>query len=118
MAKATYWQRGETLDFTNDAVGASKIEANSIVALNGRIGVAGTEIAVGATGSLHVTGVFIMPKSSTNAIAQGTPVYWDGSGITEAANDGGSPATAYTPAGYAAQPAAASATEIYVKLQG
>jgi len=118
MAKASYWQRGETLDFTNDAVGATKIDANSIVELDAMIGVAGTDIAVGETGSLHVSGVFSMPKSSTNAIAQGAKVYWDGSGITEAADDGGNPANPYTPAGYAAAPAAADATTILVKLLG
>lgn len=110
MAKAIYWQRGETLDFTNNATGASKIEANTIVALSGsRIGVAGTDIAVGETGSLHVTGVYEMPKTGDEAIAQGEAVYWDGSGIT---NDDSNT----TPAGYAAQAAAADATAILVKI--
>lgn len=118
MAKATYWQRGETLDFTNDAVGATKIDANTIVDLGGLVGVAGTDIAVGETGSLHVSGVYEMPKTSTNAITQGKKVYWDGSGITEASDNGGSPATPYTPAGYAALAAGATATKILVKLLG
>lgn len=113
MAKASYWQRGETLDFTNDAVGAVKIEANTIVALAGMIGVAGTDIAVGEKGSLHVSGVYEMPKTSTNAIAQGVPVFWDGSGITEDANSGSN-----TPAGYSAAASEASAKTILVKLLG
>lgn len=113
MAKATYWQRGETLDFTNNAVGATKIEANTIVALAGMIGVAGTDIAVGETGSLHVSGVYEMPKTSTNAVAQGEAVFWDGSGITEDSDSGSN-----TPAGYAAAAAGASADVILVKLLG
>lgn len=111
MAKAIYWQRGETLDFTNNAVGATKIDANTIVALDAMVGVAGTDIAVGATGSLHVSGVYEMPKSSSSAIAQGAPVYWDGTGITGTASTN-------TPAGYAAAAAGASDTTILVKLLG
>ena len=63
MAKATYWQRGETLDYPNAS--GSKIDANTIVVLKtgatGRIGVIGTDIPNGETGSVHVTGVYEMP---------------------------------------------------------
>lgn len=120
MATATYYQRGETLDYPNSS--GSKIDANTIVVLKtgatGRIGVIGTDILNGETGSVHVTGVFEMPKSSANAIAQGEAVYWDGTGITEASNDGGGTPTYYPVAGYAAAAAGASATKIYVKLLG
>lgn len=109
MAKAIYWQRGETLDYING--GDTKIEANTIVALEAMIGVAGTDIAAGETGSLHVSGVYEMPKTSENAIAQGTPVFWDGSGITETESGN-------TPAGYVAVPAAEGDTTIQVKLLG
>lgn len=109
MAKAIYWQRGETLDYINR--GDTKIEANTIVALKAMIGVAGTDIAVGETGSLHISGVYEMPKTSENAIEQGTPVFWDGSGITETESGN-------TPAGYVAVPAADDDTSIHVKLLG
>lgn len=118
MAKAIYWQRGETLDYPNKAAGATKIEANTIIDLKGLIGVAGTDIAVGETGSLHVSGVYRIAKTSENAIPMGTKVYFDGTGITEAADDGENPATAYTPAGFAAESAEADSTAILVKLQG
>lgn len=118
MATATYWQRGESLDYTNGS--GSKITAGTIVVLTsgaaGRIGVIGTDIPNGEVGSVHVTGVFEMPKSSTNALTQGEAVYWDGTGITEASNDGGGTPTYYPIAGYAAQAAAASATKVLVKL--
>ena len=56
MSKASYWQRGETLDYKN--TGSSTIEANTVVELTGRVGIAGTDIAPGAEGDLHVCGVF------------------------------------------------------------
>ncbi len=110
MSKATYWQRGETLDYKNTT--DSKIEANSILCFGSRIGIAGTDILPGELGSLHVTGVFEMPKTSTEAIEMGTEVYFDGNGVTNTKSDD-------TPlAGYAVQAAAASDTVILVKLLG
>lgn len=116
MASATYYQRGESLDYTNSTL--SKIVANTVIELTGRIGVTGTDINPGETGSLHVCGVFKIAKTGTSKIEMGQAVYFDGTGITDAADDGGSPATPYTPAGYAVAEAAAAATEILVKLQG
>lgn len=115
-ANAYYQQRGETLDFTNAS--GSKIDAYTLVTIGDRVGVADRDIEDGETAVLHVTGVFRITKSSSNAIAMGTTVYYDGTGITEAANDGGNPATPYVKAGYAAEPAAASDTEIPVKING
>lgn len=64
MSKASYWQRGETLDYKN--TGSSTIEANTVVELTGRVGIAGTDIAPGAEGDLHVCGVFEFDKTGTN----------------------------------------------------
>lgn len=116
MATATYYQRGESLDYTNST--SSKIAANTVIELKGRIGVVGCDINPGETGSLHMTGVFEIAKTGTAKIDMGQSVYFDGTGITDAADDGGNPATPYTPAGYAAKEAAAAATKILVKLQG
>lgn len=116
MATAEYWQRGEALDFTN--AGESTIAANTIVKIGSRIGVTGGSIAPGETGALHVGGVWEMPKTGINAITMGQTVYFDGTGITDAADDGGSPATAYAEVGYAAAAAAADATKILVKISG
>lgn len=109
MAKATYWQRGESLDYTND--GTSVIEANTIIAVGSRIGVAGTSINPKETGSLHVTGVYEIAKTGSAEIAQGTAVYFDGTGITATAGSN-------TPAGYAAATSGADDTVVLVKLQG
>lgn len=118
MAKATYWQRGEALDFANSS--GSKIDADTIVVLTdgaaGRIGVIGADIPNGETGSVHVTGVFELPKSSSNALTQGEDVFWDGTGITEDSNDGGGTPVYYPKAGYVAIDAAAAATTVLVKI--
>lgn len=108
MSKATYWQRGESLDFVND--GTSIIEANTIIDLGTRIGIAGTSINPGEKGSLHVTGIYEIEKTGTEAIPMGAAVYFDGTGITNAEGK--------TLAGYAAAAATAEAKVILVKLQG
>lgn len=110
MSKAAYWQNGESLDYLNNTT--ATIEANSILVLGGaRIGVAGTDIAPNETGSVHVVGVFEIEKTGAAAIAQGAPVYFDGTGITNTASGN-------TLAGYAAQAAEAGDDMILVKLQG
>lgn len=108
MSKATYWQRGEALDYVNS--GSTVIEANTIIDLATRIGVAGTSINPGEKGSLHVTGVYEIEKTGKEEIAMGAAVYFDGTGITNASSG--------TPAGYAAAKAEADATVILVKLLG
>ena len=108
MSKAAYWQRGESLDYINS--GDAVIEANTIIDLGTRIGVAGTDINPGEKGSLHVTGVYEIQKTGADAIAMGAAVYFDGTGITAA--------TGGTPAGYAAAAAEAADAVILVKLLG
>lgn len=109
MSKATYWQRGESLDYVNS--GSTVIEANTIIPLGTRIGVAGTDINPGEKGSVHVTGVFEINKTDAGAIEMGAAVYFDGTGITTTA-------ASNTPAGYAAQAAGADDTVVLVKLLG
>lgn len=78
MATAEFWQRGETLDYTNS--GNTKIAAGTIILFGSRIGVAGGDIPAGETGSLHVNGVFEMPKEygdSGKALTAGQEVQWD-----------------------------------------
>ena len=115
--KAEYIQRGEALDYQNttDAV----IPCGTVVAIGGRVGVTGGEIKPGGVGSLHMAGVFRIPKTGTGDIGMGTAVYFDGAGITDAESDGAaSNPTAYIPAGYAAAPALAADNAVLVKLLG
>lgn len=104
---ATYFQRGEALDYTNGT--ANKIAAGTVVVYGDRIGVAGCDIAAGETGSIHVEGVFEMPLSDAAGMTAGAAVYWDGTGITATASTN-------TPAGYAAAAAAAGAATVLVKI--
>lgn len=107
--KAEYWQRGESLDYTN--TGATTIEANSIIDLKTRIAVAGTAIEPKMTGSIHVTGIYRIKKADSTAIDLAAPVYYSATGITVTADKN-------TPVGYAAEASAAGAEYILVNLQG
>lgn len=107
MSKAAFWQKGESLDYVNGT--GSTIEANTITVYGDRIGVIGTDIKPGELGSIHVVGVFEMPLSDAAAVAAGTEVYWDGSGITTTS-------TSNTKAGYAAQAAKAGDDTILVSI--
>ncbi len=111
MTTATYVQRGESLDYTNatDEI----IPHGAVIAVGTRIGVAGCEILPGQMGSLHVVGVFRIAKTDSAAIAMGQAVYYDGTGITGTASG-----DTTIPAGYAAASAAASDTDVLVKLNG
>lgn len=108
MSKAAYWQRGETLDYVNNT--GSIIEANTVIKLAERIGIAGTNINPGEKGDIHVCGVFEFAKTSQNKIEMGTSVYFDGEGITETAGDDN------TPAGFAAATAETADNTILVKI--
>lgn len=111
MSKATYWQKGEQLDYKNST--STTIVANSVIKIGTRIGIAGNTIDPGETGSVVMVGVFEMVKTSTNEITAGTDVYYDATadGITETD-------TSNILVGYAVQTAVASATTILVKLKG
>lgn len=110
MSAATYLQRGESLDYLNST--SKTIKAGTIIPLVSRIGVAGTTIEPGEFGSVHVIGVFEIPKIDNSEIPMGTLVHFDGTGVTAAS------AADTVPAGYAAATAAAADTTILVKLLG
>lgn len=108
MSKASFWQRGETLDYKNET--AVMIEAGTIIKIGEIVGVTGMNIDVGDTGSLHVSGVFEMPKSNSEALTMGTKVYFDGTKITATETD--------AVAGWVASNAATTDTLVLVKLIG
>ncbi|GHU50709.1 hypothetical protein FACS1894127_6330 [Clostridia bacterium] len=106
----TYVQKGESLDYVNKT--GKTIIAGEALSLGSRIGVAGTTMTDGQTGSVHVVGVFLFPKA-TGALVMGDPLYYDVQGgvITKTA-------TGNIPAGYAAAPAVAGDQHVVVKLLG
>ncbi|WP_459482106.1 capsid cement protein [Clostridium saccharoperbutylacetonicum] len=107
--KAIYYQNGDTIDFVNST--KDLIEANSVVVIGKKVGVAGAPILPDAIGVLHMVGVFKMTKVEADDIAVGDSVYFTGEAITVTE-------TGHTLAGYAVKAAGAGVTEVYVKLQG
>lgn len=109
MAKAKYWHKGSSIDFVNST--GEVIEANTIVVFGSHVGIAGTDIGVGETGTLVMEGVFKMPKGGV-AISAGDNVYFNAESgtITKTTTD--------TPAGYAVAEAGTSEMEVLVKLAG
>ena len=113
---ARYWQRGETLDYTADELDSAgntekAVTNGQVVSLGNRIGVAGNDIAEGATGALHVTGVYIMDKKASEKITMGAPVYYDTAEDEITATEKGN-----VPAGYAAATAEASDATVLVNI--
>ncbi len=127
MSKASFWQKGEAIDYINGTT--ETIEANTIIIFGSRIGVAGTDILPGETGSLHVTGVFEFPKTSeAGEIVAGSEVYYSESdgGIvtspdtTDVSADGKDEETTIAvkniKAGFAVSGAASGSSTILVKI--
>ncbi len=111
MAKAEYWQKGSAIDYTNAT--ATRIEANEIVPLTTRIGIAGMPIEAGATGTLLVEGVFILPLKSgeSDAVKIGEALYFKDGEVTTTASGA-------VPCGWAIESTDAASTTIKVKLLG
>lgn len=123
MATANYYQRGESLDYTNS--GDSKINAGTIILFGSKIGVAGCDIAPGETGSLHVEGVFELPKdyaASDKALTAGQAVYWDNSNsvikaaVAQVVAAGAVTTEASPVHGYAVAAAASTAQTALIKI--
>lgn len=104
--KAVYTQRGETIDFVNNT--GATIAANDVVTLTSRIGVAATEIPVGALGSVHVTGIFTVPAVTTTAFTVGQVVYLSGETVVATAGD--------VVAGFVVEPKVTNASVAKIKI--
>lgn len=107
--KATYYQKGETLDYIPD----ENTEAGQVVDLKTRIGVAAEDIPAGQLGHVHMVGVYAMTKADGEKIAQGAAVYYDSAAEAITATE-----SENTPAGYAAASAASTDATVLVKLLG
>lgn len=110
MAKAIYIQEGDSLDYPNK--GAAVIDAGTIVVIGTKVGVAGTTIPVGEVGSVHMNGVFSIPKAAVD-IAMGAVVYWD-----DTAKAATTTATNNMIIGYAAAAAVSADTIVKAKFVG
>ncbi|MEK4713467.1 DUF2190 family protein [Sporosarcina sp. FSL K6-5500] len=85
MSKANYVQRGEVIDYKN--ITLAEIAPNDVVVLTSRIGVAATDIPVGAVGGVNVIGVFDVPAITTAALTVGQDVYFKDGKITDVDTD-------------------------------
>jgi len=105
---AIYRERGESIDFLND--GNDIIQALDVVPVGAdRIGVAGCPILPDAVGSLHVMGVFSLPKAQADVFAVGAAVKYDAAAGTVSAANG-------IPAGWVVKAAKAGETTVDVKI--
>lgn len=110
MAKATFYQKGGAIDYTNS--GSITIEANSVVSLATRVGIAGSDIAAGATGAVHVEGVFALPKKAALALTLGAVAYWSAADSVVTAT------TTDIEIGWVTEAAAADDETVKIKLRG
>jgi len=108
--KATFFQNGNMIDFTNSTDTA--IAAGAVVSLNDeRVGIAACDIAAGETGTLAISGVFTVAKAAGTAIKQGQAVKYDATNDNFGVGD-----TAKVAAGFAVSEAAADAVTMEVKI--
>lgn len=75
MAKGTYLQEGNVIDWTNKT--GSDVAYHDVVPLVNRIGVAAEAIADDATGSVAITGVWEIPAVNNTAFDVGDVLYYD-----------------------------------------
>ena len=103
-------QFGEVADYTS----ASAISSNAVVRIGlMQCGVAQVAIAVNATGSVGLDGVYELPKHSAAVLAQGAHVWWDPSASEVIV----APVTGSLFLGYAFSASASSATTVAVSLE-
>lgn len=105
--QAIYVQRGEVIDYTN--AGQVAIKSNDVVGLATRIGVAATDIPIGAVGVVNIIGVFDLPALSTEAFTVGQAVYWKDDALT------GTSSSAIA-AGWVVEPKATAGTKARIKI--
>lgn len=104
-----YKQPGDVWDHTG---AGNPIQSGDVVLMGDVVGVALTDIAVGATGSVAVNGVFEIAKLSTDTPAQGAPLYWDAGNARLTTT-----AATHKLAGYAARGAGNGATTVLCRLK-
>jgi predicted RecA/RadA family phage recombinase len=79
------------------------VKSGDLVVVGSLFGIAATDADSGATVEIQTEGVFSLPKVSAQAWSVGARIYWDATTgkATTAANDGGTPATAFVAIGHA-----------------
>lgn len=123
MAKGTYWQRGESIDYTNS--GDTTLAANTVVLYGSRLGIVAADIPAGKTGALLVEGVYELPKEyadSGKALTAGQEVQWDNSNsyikaaVAQVVAEGAVTTEASAVHGFVVAAAASAAQKVLVKI--
>lgn len=108
-----YVQSGDFIEFT----AAADVDSGELVQVGSLFGVAVTDVANGAKGTLALKGVFSLPKATGAAgdavAAAGDPVYFVSGSVTGDDDTGSNPLC-----GYALEAAAQATTPIKVRLLG
>lgn len=102
-------QKGDRVTYTN-ATG-SAIASGALVKIGVRVGVACSDIAIGASGPVAVKGVYEVTKEAALVVAQGDLLY-----CNTAATELDKTATAQTLAGYATEAELAGSSTVRVNL--
>lgn len=86
-------QPGNTITLTAPAI----VAGGGVVVVGSIFGVASGDAAVGADVEVALTGVFELPKVTTDAVAAGDKLYWDSAAgkLTKTAGTGSKPLAGY-----------------------
>jgi predicted RecA/RadA family phage recombinase len=110
-----YLRSGETITWTNNTT--EDVLSGEVVELPAIIGVASATIKPASTGVLRTEGVFVLPKTAGQAVAQGQKVYiLEGVITTQDSHVVGEDTVPNTPAGVAWNTVVAAANEIEVAI--
>lgn len=104
--KAVYIQRGESIEYKNTT--SNLIAVGDVVTLDKRIGIAGYNIPAGATGTVHLQGVYELDAETSAAFNVGQTVYL--------ATDKVSATTGDVVAGIVVAPKASTGTKARIKI--
>lgn len=113
---AQFIQKGDIVDYTNS--GEAAIEYGQLIVGKDKVFVAAEEIAPGATGGVHASGVFEMAAETTAVFAFGQKIYYDATNkvATATAKTGTSTKTPNAYIGIAVEAKAESAATAKIKL--
>jgi predicted RecA/RadA family phage recombinase len=107
-----YVQPGDTVTVLAPTGGVS---SGDFVVVGKLFGVAAYDAAAGAEVEIATRGVYVLPKAAV-AVSQGAAIYWDGTALTTAADNGGTPPVANLFVGHAVNNAAEAAATVRVRL--
>jgi predicted RecA/RadA family phage recombinase len=103
----TYLQDGTRIDFTAGA----DVASGAGVLIGVRMGVAVSDVPNGAVGVAAMSGVFELPKLSTDVVAIGVLLYWDNTNKRITVTSSGN-----TLAGYAFEAAGNGVATVKIKI--